>query len=167
MRILLAITNILVGFAKWSAIAAAMVMTVAIFLQVIFRYVLDDSLSSSEELARFMFIWSVAMGSAVALKGRAHIGVELLVERLPPGLAKPAKLLGSLVSLVFFAVLIWYGFDMTMETMDQESAALSLPMGYVYLSMPLSGIVMFLCEINNSIEDYCSADIHSGLAKRE
>ena len=39
------------------------------------------------------------------------------------------------------------------ETMDQESAALELPMGYVYLAVPLSAIVLFICEIKNVLDD--------------
>jgi len=129
------------------------VMTVMIFLQVIYRYVLGESLSFSEELARYMFIWSVAMGSALALRTRSHIGVEILVEQLPASLAKPAKILACVLSLIFYGMLIWYGFEMVGETMDQESAALELPMGYVYLAVPLSAIVLFICEIKNVLDD--------------
>jgi len=50
MKIFLAITNMLVGFAKWSAITAAVIMTIMVFLQVIFRYVIGEALSFSEEL---------------------------------------------------------------------------------------------------------------------
>lgn len=145
-----------VTLARWAAIAAAAVMAVMIFLQVIYRYVLADSLSFSEELARYMFVWSVALGSAVALRSRAHIGVELLVERLPPRFAKPAKLLAGALNLLFFGMLIRYGIEMVAATMDQESAALSLPMGYVYLAVPVSGVVLFLCEMANLAEDHAA-----------
>lgn len=76
MKLLTTINDIAIGFAKWCGISTAIVMTVMIFMQVVYRYVLADSLSWSEELARYMFIWSVAMGSALALKTRSHIGVE-------------------------------------------------------------------------------------------
>ncbi len=153
MRFINTITDISVAFAKWCGISTAIVMTVMIFLQVIYRYVLGESLSFSEELARYMFIWSVAMGSALALKTRSHIGVELLVERLPKSLGTQAKVLACVISLIFYGMLIWYGFEMVGETMDQESAALELPMGYVYLAVPLSAIVLFICEIKNVLDD--------------
>lgn len=143
-----------VTLAKWTAIAAAAVMAVMIFLQVIYRYVLADSLSYSEELARYMFVWSVALGSALALRNRAHIGVELVVERLPPRLARSASLLAGALNLLFFGLLIRYGVEMVAATMDQESAALSLPMGYVYLAVPVSGVVLFLCETANLVDDH-------------
>ena len=153
MKFIDILTNITVACAKWCGVSTAVVMTVMIFLQVIYRYVLGESLSFSEELARYMFIWSVAMGSALALRTRSHIGVEILVERLPASMAKPAKVLACVLSLVFYGMLIWYGFEMVGETMDQESAALELPMGYVYLAVPLSAIVLFICEIKNVLDD--------------
>lgn len=153
MKFINTITNISIAFAKWCGISTAIVMTVMVFLQVIFRYVLGESLSFSEELARYMFIWSVAMGSALALRTRSHIGVELVVERLPKRLGAQAKIVACVISLAFYGMLIWYGFEMVGETMDQESAALELPMGYVYLAVPLSAIVLFFCEIKNVLDD--------------
>lgn len=153
MKFITAINDVAIAFAKWCGIATAVVMTIMIFLQVIYRYVLGDSLSFSEELARYMFIWSVAMGSALALRTRSHIG-ELVVERLPKHLAYPAKIVASAFNLLFFALLIWYGSEMVVETMDQQSAALELPMGAVYLAVPLSGLVLFICEIKNSLDDF-------------
>jgi TRAP-type C4-dicarboxylate transport system permease small subunit len=167
MKIFLAITNMLVGFAKWSAIIAAVIMTVMVFLQVIFRYVLGEALSFSEELARYMFVWSVAMGTALALRSHSHIGVEVFVERLPARFRDPAKIVGSLLNLTFFGLLIWYGFVMVDMTMDQESAALLLPMGYVYLAIPISGIVLFVCEIANFLESYHATDAGVEPAIRE
>lgn len=157
MKFIDTLADVSVAFAKWCGVSTAIVMTVMIFLQVLYRYVLGESLSFSEELARYMFIWSVAMGSALALKTRSHIGVELLVERLPKSLGTPAKIVACMISLVFYGMLVWYGFDMVLETMDQDSAALELPMGYVYLAVPLSAIVLFICEIKNVLDDLFGA----------
>ena len=154
MKFINTLANIAVAFAKWCGVSTAIVMTVMIFLQVIYRYVLGESLSFSEELARYMFIWSVAMGSALALRTRSHIGVEILVERLPETISSQARIVANVLNLTFFGLLIWYGFEMVFETMDQESAALELPMGYVYLAVPLSGIILVICEIRNALEDF-------------
>jgi TRAP-type transport system small permease protein len=153
MNLFKMLVRISVAFAKWSAIIMAILMTVMIFLQVIFRYVIGSSLSSSEELARYAFIWSVAMGTAIALKTRSHMGVELLVDNLPKNIRKYVEVFASFLNLTFFAILIIYGFSMTAKTMDQLSPALSLPMGFVYICIPLSAVVLFLCEVDNTIQD--------------
>jgi len=165
MKFINTVTGVAVGFAKWCGITTAIVMTVLVFMQVVYRYALEDSLSFSEELARYMFIWSVGMGSALALKTRSHIGVELVVERLPKHLAYPAKIAASVVNLLFFALLIWYGVEMTIDTMDQESPALALPMGYVYLSVPLSALVLFICEIKNTMDDFLGSRVNNESVK--
>lgn len=167
MKLFLAFTNILVGFAKWSAIMAAVIMTIMVFLQVIFRYVLGEALSFSEELARYMFVWSVAMGTALALRKRKHIGVEVFVDWLPVRIGAKINMVGTLLKLLFFGLLIWYGFVMVGATMDQESPALLLPMGYVYLAIPLSGIVLFVSEIANFLESYHTGDVRAEPAIRE
>jgi TRAP-type transport system small permease protein len=161
MKAFMAITRVLVGLAKWSAIVAAVIMTIMIFLQVIFRYVIKAPLSFSEELARYMFVWSVAMGSALALRKRQHIGVEVVVEWLPVRVRDKVKTVGGLFSLLFFGLLVWYGFVMVGATMDQLSPALLLPMGYVYLAIPTSGIVLFFCEIANFLESYLGRDVRA------
>lgn len=167
MKIFLAITEILVGLAKWGGILAAAVMTIMIFLQVIFRYVLGEALPFSEELARYLFVWSVALGTALALRKHAHIGVEVFVERLPVRFRELAVITATLLNLLFFGLLIWYGFVMVGATMDQESAALLLPMGYVYLAIPISGIILFICEIANFLERRQSDGVPAGSAVRE
>lgn len=166
MKIFLAISNVFVGFAKWSAIAAAVIMTIMIFLQVIFRYVLGEALAFSEELARYMFVWSVAMGTALALRKHAHIGVEVFVERFPVRFRDSAAIIGSLLNLLFFGLLVWYGFVMVGMTMDQESPALLLPMGYVYLAIPLSGIVLFVSEIANFVESRSGTAVPADVASK-
>jgi TRAP-type C4-dicarboxylate transport system permease small subunit len=161
MKALMAITKILVGLAKWSAIVAAVIMTIMIFLQVIFRYVIKAPLSFSEELARYMFVWSVAMGSALALRKHKHIGVEVFVEWLPVRVRDKVEIAGSLFNLLFFGLLVSYGFVMVGATMDQLSPALLLPMGYVYLAIPSSGIVLFVCEIANFLEKYLGSEVRT------
>ena len=63
-------------------------MTLVIFAQVIFRYILKSPLAWSEELARYLFVWVSFIGSVVAARRNQHIGVEMLVNKLPAGFRK-------------------------------------------------------------------------------
>ena len=65
-------------------------MAVVVFLQVIFRYVLNLPLFWTEELARYCLVWASLLGSAVAVKRGQHIAVTIFMERLPPGAAPGA-----------------------------------------------------------------------------
>ena len=59
------------------------VMTVLVFLQVLFRYWLQLPLDWGEEVSRYLFIWSAMLGAAIAAKRRAHFGIDFLVTALP------------------------------------------------------------------------------------
>lgn len=139
---------------KWLAVAMFSIMTVAIVLQVVFRYVLHASLSFSEELARYLFVWSVLLGSAMCVKRRSHVGVEVFMMYMPKSLQKYGVILADVLGLVFFGILIVYGFNVVKVTMNQTSASLGIKMGYPYLSIPVAGIVMFLNGLYNMLEDF-------------
>lgn len=138
---------------KWAAIAMFSIMTVAIVLQVIFRYILHASLSWSEELARYLFVWSVLLGSAMCVKRRSHVGVEVFTMYLPKNLQRYSIFLADILGLIFYGILIIYGFNVVKITMNQFSASLGIKMGYPYLSIPVAGIVMFLNGLYNMLED--------------
>lgn len=141
---------------KYSAVAAFTVMSVMIVLQVVFRYVFEASLSFSEELARFLFIWATLLGAAMCVKRHSHVGFDLLMTRLPAQIRKYGILFANLMGVFFFLVIIFYGFKVVGITMGQTSPALGLKMGYVYLSVPVSGIIMLLNGVDNLIEDHAS-----------
>ncbi|MGB9813905.1 MAG: TRAP transporter small permease [Thermovenabulum sp.] len=150
---------------KWMAIAMFSIMTVAIVLQVLFRYVIHSSLSWSEELARYLFVWSVLLGSAMCVKRRSHVGVEVFMMYLPKNLQKYGVFLADIFGLIFYGILIVYGFNVVKITMNQSSASLGIKMGYPYLSIPVAGIVMFLNGLYNMIEDFKQFKKNDGVVK--
>src|SRR3954447_26405416 len=85
----------------WVLVALVIIVT---FVQVVFRYGLESSLSWSEELARYIFVWIIFIGTSVATQRRQHIFVEVLVALMPPPLRRWADLVGIVASIVFFAV---------------------------------------------------------------
>lgn len=75
-------------------------MIVLVFGNVVLRYAFNSGISVSEELSRWLFVWMIFLGSIVALKDRAHMGLDSLVRRLPP--------LGQRICLVIGHVLMLY-----------------------------------------------------------
>lgn len=137
---------------KYAAFAAFSVMSLMIILQVLFRK-FGASLSFSEELARFLFIWATLLGAPMCLKRRSHVGFDLIMARMPRTIRKYGGLLANTVGMVFFLVMIIYGFKVTGITMGQTSPALGLKMGFVYLSIPVAGMMMMLNGAYNIVED--------------
>lgn len=113
--------------------------------QVFTRYVLDNPSAYTDELARYLLIWIGLLGASYALSKRMHLGVDLL----PNYLTGRARLIlnsgiDSLVLLFAIFVLLFGGLRLVSLTLmlEQTSAALRVPLGYVYLVIPISGVLM-------------------------
>lgn len=129
---------------RWMSVAILGGMTAAIFLQVIFRYVLRSPLSWSEELARFLFIWMTFIAGYVGARQGKHIGVETLQNALPYVAGNILKCLSNLICTAFFSVVVWFIASSWSKLVRQISPALGLPMAIVYLGMMLGSFFMGL-----------------------
>lgn len=124
-------------------------MVVLIFLQIISRVIIGSSFSWTEELARFLMIWVTLLGGSFAFQYGAHIGIEVLVRKLPRMTASVIQVIVTLACAVFFLVMIVKGIELIGGAMLQTSPALNIRMGYVYAIFPVAGILMLLnlCDV--------------------
>ncbi|MFT0849293.1 TRAP transporter small permease [Achromobacter sp. F4_2707] len=111
-------------------------MSILIGAQVFMRYVLNDSLTWSEELARYAFIWATYIGVACAVKRNAHICVEAAVTKLPALYQRYAAILSHLLFIVFAVLVMKEGYALTVKifSFGQKSSSLGIPMGWIYLA---------------------------------
>lgn len=119
---------------------AFLVMVAVTFAQVLARFVFNDPISWSEEVARFLFLWITLMGASHAVAFGKHFCVDFLISRFPPNLQKVTAWFAALCVFAFAAIMIYYGWSVTMRTCFQVSAALEMPMCYPYSCIPLSGL---------------------------
>jgi TRAP-type C4-dicarboxylate transport system permease small subunit len=127
-----------------------------IFFQVIMRYAFKNSLSWSEELARYIFVWQLWLGVSYATKNSTHIRIILLRNALKE---KGRKVLETIALVIWFAFgcfIIVQGWKIAMQIGDfgQKSPALGLPMVYAYLSVPVGAFLMNLRLIQNFVKIY-------------
>ncbi len=129
--------------------------TLLIFVQVCLRYIFNNSLPWSEELARYIFIWQIWLGTSVAMKEKEHICLDMLNNKLQ-GKAKLAlALLANVLMLLFCAFLAKYGWDLvhSMMTRGNKSVALRIPMWIIYSSLPFSQLVVTLRVAGRIVEN--------------
>ncbi|WP_337997707.1 TRAP transporter small permease [Oleispirillum naphthae] len=140
-----ATANRLIGHAVVLLFAA---MTTIILMQVFFRYVLENSLSWSEELARYMFIWLTFLGASIAMREKAHIKVSEIV-----GLVKNKKLNAILrlaacvAGIVFLYILTTNSLVVAQRvfSLGQVSPTMEfLPIGVTYFAIPIGCLFMIL-----------------------
>jgi TRAP-type C4-dicarboxylate transport system permease small subunit len=121
---------------------------VPITMQVISRYTqLIPSYIWTEELSRFVFIWMVMLGAMIALRDGTHFDVDVW----PTLTARPnamLRIVTNLLILVFAGVYVYWGIEFVQFGWNQSSELAELPMTYIFIAWPLSGItwVVFLGE---------------------
>lgn len=120
------------------------VMTTITFVAVICRYNLHYSLPWSEELVRYLFAWTSMVGSSVAVRTGAHIGINVLTDQLPGKIKKPVEIIAYFCSLGFCVALFFLGFEQMVAQSNQSSPAMGLNMGLVYACLPVGSVLMFI-----------------------
>ena len=150
MRVLNKLSDI-VNFLVEHVVAILMgLMTVVVFLQVVFRLI-SGSLPWSEELARYMMIFMVYLGASVGVKKKNHIAIEFVANQLPGKGRTVVDIISALLMLAVFVVIIHFGMNVVRVTMMQKSPVLRVKMGYMYFSVVLGGILMCLQAVVNLI----------------
>jgi C4-dicarboxylate transporter DctQ subunit len=143
-------------------ICLLVLMTVAIFYQVVLRYIFQDANIWAEEFARYAFVWVVLLSSASAIRRFQHIRIDFLVAALPEKIRNVFNLSNNVLMLGFLVVLIHYGLDISSRTGNQISAGLGIPMSVMYLSIPVGCGFMLFFLIENILNEYLPATAHSG-----
>lgn len=130
-------------------------MVLDVTWQILTRFLPMSPSSYTEELARYLLVWIGILGAAYAYRKKSHIGIDLLVSNLPPGPRKIAQLFIVGVCFAFSAaVLVFGGIQLVLLTfeLNQLSAALNIPMGYVYSVIPLSGTLICIFAVSQALE---------------
>lgn len=126
-------------------------MILAISLQIIFR-VFFDSLTWTEELARYLLVWSTFLGATLAYKRGMHIAVTFLRDAFPKKIQKLIWIFSLSIILVFCFVVIFFGIKLMILQNVQLSPALRLPMRWVYMVLPVSFSVISVYGITQLLE---------------
>ncbi len=116
------------------------------------RYLFDNSLSWSEELARYLFIWMTYIGISYGVKKNRHIKVDVALKLFPQKLRGYVVLLSDIIFMVFAAVIVYESFALSMKIFGfkQTSPAMGLPMGIVYLA-PVTGFAITALRLVQSM----------------
>lgn len=114
----------------------------AVTYQVLARYALRRGTPWGEELPLLLNVWFSMLAAGLVLRYRGHISIEFFVRLLPRPLRWGVTKLGELGLAAFGGYLVRYGWDITARSMDVRMATLPMPLGVMYLSVPLGGAAM-------------------------
>jgi len=131
------------------------VLVLDVLWQVFSRYLLSSPSSFTDELAGFLLIWVGVLGAAYVAARKEHLAIDILIQKSPP--ARQRLLLYLIHSLIFLfalSVMVIGGVVLmyTRFVLQVKSAALQLPLGYVYIILPISGLIIMYYEVLHIIK---------------
>jgi C4-dicarboxylate transporter, DctQ subunit len=142
---------------EWTLFVIVMVALVSLFFNVVLRYGFNYTLAWSEELVRIVIIYSTFVGASVAVKQRAMIRIDAIVQIFPK-LKTGLTFYTNILMLVFASMMIYYGYKMTYLQFltHQKTIIMQIPLVVVYAVMPVTGVMVFLRTVQVMIQDAIS-----------
>ncbi len=131
------------------------VLVIDVLWQVFSRYMLSSPSSFTDELAGFLLIWVGVLGAAYVSGRKEHLAIDILLQKSPPDRQRKLQtLIHSLVFMFALFVMVVGGVILmyTRFILQVKSAALQLPLGYVYIILPISGLIIMFYEVLHILE---------------
>jgi len=128
------------------------VIVAIIFYAVVMRYVFQRPPFWAEELSRFIFIWIIMLGAVLVTREQSHIEFVILIDILPKRLKFILVNLIRLLMILFCWVMIQQGLKIYPIVAEASSPTFGISMGWLYLSIPVGGLLMGICIVENIVK---------------
>ena len=138
-------------------------------LGVIFRFALHASLSWSEELDAYLFVWLTFLGAAAGIQMRVHPEVRALVDGLSPDKQRWLIRLADVAIMALGTIFSLYGGEMITLMGTETAASLPVSMAYPYLAIPIGGALLIAHAAAHLLLSYlapCTMEEATGAPRR-
>lgn len=132
-------------------------ITVVMAMEIIARYIFNDSFRFASELSRYLFIWFVFISASYAIVKNTHIRIEGFIKLWPKKLHPYLKLLGNILWFLFSLFIAYIGFRYSINMLQNTanvSSAMKIPMGFIYLSIPIGYALMVIRLIQSEFKQF-------------
>ncbi|GLY17978.1 C4-dicarboxylate ABC transporter permease [Kineosporia sp. NBRC 101677] len=147
-----ALKSVLDRVLTWICVVLFAALVLDVGWQVFARQVLNAPSGWSEELAKYLFIWVGLLGGALVFGERGHVAADLAVQRAPEKVQRVTAVLVQIAILAFaILALIWGGYRVVHLTWDQTLTGLPVNVGWMYLALPISGVITVVYTIYHMI----------------
>lgn len=130
----------------WLAFAIFWVLAAVVFLQFFSRYVLNDSIAWTEEIARYLLMATAFLGAALAARKGTHIALEIVPNMLPRGVRRWVRLALGVATIIFFSIAAYLCANIAEAMMYQPMVVIDVPLGWVYWAV-FAGMVMTVIRL--------------------
>lgn len=142
------------GWEDWLTLALFWVLVGCVFLQFFTRYVLNNSLAWTEEIAINVLVVVVFMGAAMCIRTSRHIHVDVLYHYLPPSAGKNLSLVVDVVRIGFFAYASWLMWRYVSIVADERMTTVNLPRHWFFYLVFAAFVLMLLRSVQVLVQNY-------------
>jgi TRAP-type C4-dicarboxylate transport system permease small subunit len=134
---------------EWLMALALAIMVVLVFGNVVLRYVFNSGIAWAEEVSRLMFVWLIFLGAILALRHHAHLGVELVQAKLPPGARRACAFVSHVLMLYGLWLFLYGSWTQTVIGLTTYSTVLRFPTAFMSSAGLLCAGTMMLLVLAN------------------
>lgn len=122
--------------ASFLVVVAAMAgMAALVSIQVFFRYALSDSIDWADEVSRMAFVWSIFIAIPLGIREGAHVGIDLLTNRLPRPLARQINRVMLALAFVLLCVVVYESVIVAYQTWSERLGAINISSSYFFVAV--------------------------------
>lgn len=141
-------------FEKFVACASVSVMAILVFVNVIARFIFNSPLAVADEMSCYLFVLMSFMGTAIAARRKAHLGLTIVTDKLSPSAARKVQVLMYLIAAVFCLLIVIFGIEMVMSqyALGQETATMQWPEWIYGLFVPVGATFALLAFLSVAVK---------------
>ncbi len=127
---------------NWATAILLLFMFGVVMMEVIARYVMTTPVFWTEELARYLMVYAVFVGSSVAIREEKHPALSFIIEKFPHQLRRRWFIVVDSLIFLLLIVVFWEGYLMAVDALIAKTPALRISFFWVYLSFPVGAVLM-------------------------
>jgi len=141
-------------FEKFVSCACVSVMAVLVFANVIARFVFNSPLAVADEMSCYLFVLMSFMGTAIAARKKAHLGLTIVTDKLSPSAAKKVQVLMYIIAAIFCLLIVIFGVEMVISqhSLGQETATMQWPEWIYGLFVPIGAAFAMIAFLSVAVE---------------
>ena len=146
------IINLNNGLANLATLAIVAITVLAVFM----RYIMNTPIQWIEEMQMAIYIWTIMLGAASAMKDRKHISIDVFFMLLPTRAKRYAQHMNDVISIAILLTFGWLGLLLALDSGDKITPILQASYLYIDLSVPFGFFLMAMYLLSHLISDVCN-----------
>jgi TRAP-type C4-dicarboxylate transport system permease small subunit len=138
------IFNIIFHALEWLAMISLVVMTGVVFFDVILRYIFNQGMPWTQEIATLLLVWFSLIGMAIGVGEKIHISIEMFTMKWSKKVIGILETIDHLLIAGIGVMMLVYGLQIMNVTKNSTMPATKMPSAVLYIILPLAGVLVFL-----------------------